>query len=337
MSDNRLYACFGEMLLRLNAPGRERLLQTGRLDVHFGGAEANVAASLAQFGRRARMISIVPDSQIGEAAVASLRRYGVETDRIRRMRGRMGLYFMSAGAVRRPSEIIYDRAASAFASASPGAIDWRDALDGAASFHVSGISPAVSASAAEATLAAVRAASASGIEVSFDGNYRAQLWAAWRGDGPKILREILSCASIAFIDERDIALVLGREFKGDKARSDALAAVFDAFPKLSLIAHTSRKVESVDRHVCYGTIVSRSGEWRSRESALEGVVDRIGAGDAFAAGVLHALHAGKDNQYAIDFAVAAFAFKHSIPGDINIANAADIEAAMGSDSLDVRR
>ena len=337
MSDNRLYACFGELLLRLNAPGRERLLQTGQLDVYFGGAEANVAASLAQFGRRARMITIAPDNQIGDAALAALRRYGVETDRVLRQPGRMGLYYMSAGAVRRPSEIIYDRAASAFAAATPDTIDWHNALEGAASLHVSGITPAVSANSAQATLAAARAANEAGVEVSFDGNYRAQLWAAWRGDGPKILRDVLSCATIAFIDDRDIALVLGRDFAGARARQDAFAAAFEAFPKLSVIANTSRKVESVDRHACYGAIVTKSGEWRSRDYALDGIVDRIGAGDAFAAGVLHRLGAGKDAQQAVDFGTAAFAFKHSIPGDVNMATCADIESAMQNESLDVRR
>lgn len=339
MAARRGIVCFGELLLRLGAPGRERLLQSRRLDVHVGGAEANVAVSLARFGHKVRMVSILAGNALGDETLGELRRHGVDTSFTVRAPGRMGLYFLSHGAVRRPSEILYDRAASAFALAAPDTIDWPRALKGRSWFHLSGVTPAIGPGAAEAALRAVRAARGQGLNVSFDGNYRAGLWAAWPGDGPAILREILGHAEIAFINERDIALILGRSFGADEAaaRKTAFAAAFAAFPDLQLIAATARRQESVERHLVSAELVTRSGAWRSRVHDLSGVVDRIGAGDAFAAGVLHGLMTGRGRQYAVDFGAAAAALKHSIPGDMNIASVADVEAAMTDQGLDVRR
>ena len=339
MADQQKVVCFGELLLRLNAPGRERLLQSRRLDVHVGGAEANVAISLAQFGVPASMASVVADNALGEAALGELRRYGVDASFCLRSAGRMGLYFMSAGAVRRPSEILYDRAGSAFSEAAPVVINWTAALDGAAWLHLSGVTPAVGANAAAAAARAARAAREAGVKVSFDGNYRGQMWAAWQGDGPGVLREIMSTASLAFINERDIGLILGKSY-GDheaEARKAAFADAFEAFASLDMIAATSRRQESVDHHSLGAGLVSRGGAWRSQEYELAGVVDRIGAGDAFAAGVIYGLMSGKGEQFAVDFGAAAAAYKHSVPGDFNIASKADIEQAMAATSFDVRR
>lgn len=339
MADQHKIVCFGELLLRLNAPGRERLLQSRKLEVHIGGAEANVAVSLAQFGLEAAMASIVAANALGDAALGELRRYGVDVSACQRRAGRMGLYFMTAGAVRRPSEILYDRAGSAFAEAEADAIDWPIILHDAAWLHLSGVTPAVGPKAAAAAMRAAKSAGAAGVKVSFDGNYRGQMWAAWKGDGPGVLREILSRTTLAFINERDIGLILGKSYAGDEedARQAAFADAFAAFPSLQSIAATSRRQQSVDHHRLSAIMVTRGGEWRSGEYELAGVVDRIGAGDAFAAGILHALAAGRNEQFGIDFAAAAAAFKHSVPGDFNIASADEIEQAMAATSFDVRR
>lgn len=331
--------CFGELLLRLNAPGRERLLQSRKLDVHVGGAEANVAASLAQFGLDAAFASVVADNVLGDGALGELRRYGVDVSHCLRRSGRMGLYFMSAGAVRRRSEILYDRAGSAFAEAASDAIDWPLALHGAGWLHLSGVTPAIGAKAAAAAVRAVKAAREAGVKVSFDGNYREQMWAAWKGDGKAVLHEILTNANLAFINERDIGLVLGKSFEGDDedARRAAFTEAFAAFPSLQMIAATSRRQQSVDHHSFSAALVCRDGAWHSGEYELAGVIDRIGAGDAFAAGVLYSLTAGKGEQFAVDFAAAAAVFKHSVPGDLNIASFAEVEQAMAATSFDVRR
>ncbi|MFN7164752.1 MAG: sugar kinase [Hyphomonas sp.] len=326
--------CFGELLLRLTAPGSERLLQSHSLDVCVGGAEANVAVSLANFGHDVGFASVVADNPLGSAALGELRRHNVGTSAVLRTPNRMGLYFLEPGAVRRPAGITYDRAGSAFAEAAPDSLDWRENLPGTDLFHISGVTPAIGARAAEAAIRAVRAANEAGVPVSFDGNYRALLWQAWDGDGPAILKEILASATYAFINERDIALILRARFE---SREGAFEAAFAEFPRLKIIAATTRQQSSVDDQAIAGELVSRAGRWVSPVHELPGVIDRIGGGDAFAAGALHGLATGRDEQYTIDFAVAAGALKHSIPGDFNRVSAAEVEASMAGGSLDVKR
>src|SRR5690606_14615759 len=176
--------CFGELLLRLAAPGRERLLQSARLEVCVGGAEANVGVALARCGHRVSIISTVADNGLGEAVVGELRRHGLDTGGVHRVPGRMGLYFLAPGAIHRPAEVLYDRAGSAFALAAADAYDWTALLAGADWVHLSGITPALGANTAAAALAAARAARAAGAKVSFDGNFRPSLWQAWNGDAP---------------------------------------------------------------------------------------------------------------------------------------------------------
>jgi 2-dehydro-3-deoxygluconokinase len=326
--------CFGELLLRLSAPGHEKLLQSPRLDGHIGGAEANVAVSLARFGHHAALASVVADNELGDAALGALAYHGVDVSRVIRNSGRMGLYFLTHGAVTRPSQVLYDRAHSSFANAASDALNWTGILTGADWLHVSGISPAVGASAAQAVLGAVTTARRLGVKVSFDGNYRQQLWDGWDGDGPAILREILGYADHAFINERDISLMLAEPFLD---RESAYTAAFTAFPKLETIAATSRDANSVTHQKLSSEYVHRDGRWISATHNLTGIIDRIGGGDAFAAGFLHALIEGYDPQYAIDFAVAAGALKHSIPGDFNLIRVGDVKSAMTATSLDVKR
>jgi len=327
-------ACFGELLLRLSPPGGQRLAQTALLDVNVGGAEANVAVSLAQFGHAVRMTSVVPNSPLADRALGELMRHGVDVSRVQKATGRLGLYFLEPGAVVRPSRIVYDRAGSSFADAEPSSYDWRALLDGADWLHLSGVTPAVGANSAKAACDAVQAARDAGVSVSFDGNYRALLWQAWSGDGPSILRDILSCARIAFVNERDISLVLGEAFAD---RTAAYAAAFEAFPQLEIMAATTRQHASVGDQSITGEIVTREGRWVSATHTLDSIVDRIGTGDAFAAGVLHAVIEGRDPQYCIDFGAAAGALKHAVPGDFNLVSVAEVEELLAGGSLDVRR
>ena len=231
-------------------------------------------------------------------------------------------------------QIVYDRAGSAFAEADPDATDWSAILHGAEWLHISGVTPAIGPKGAAAAQRAVDAAVAANVKISFDGNYRAQLWANWDGDGPAILRGLLEAASLAFINERDISLILGQAFDN---RGAAYAAAFQLFPRLDTIAATTRTQYSVDHHAIDAEIATRDGHWRSKSHELVGIVDRIGGGDAFAAGVLHGLLTDMPPDHLIEFAAAASALKHSIPGDFNLASVADVKAAIDTDNLDVRR
>jgi 2-dehydro-3-deoxygluconokinase len=333
--------CFGELLLRLAAPSRELLLQSSRLEVQVGGAEANVAVSLARFGHRARVVSVVPASPLGAAAVGELRRHAVDTAAIVEGEGRMGLYFLSTGALQRPSEVIYDRADSAFARASAQRFDWPTLLAGCDRLHLSGVTPALGAEPAAAARRAARAARDAGIPVSFDGNYRGKLWQAWNGDAPRLLRELMDEADVLFADHRDLEVVLGHVSTAStpEARFAAAAtAAFAAFPRLRRFASTHRQAHSVDRHALGAWMATRDGARHAApDYVLDGIVDRIGGGDAFAAGVLHGLHSGFADERSLQFGLGAAALKHSIPGDFNLASVADVEAVIGAARLDVKR
>lgn len=331
--------CFGEILIRLSAPGREKLLQSNRLDVCIGGAEANVAVSLARLGEEAAMVSVLPDNALGHAARDELRRHGVDVSSIRWGSGRMGAYYLTSGAMFRPSDVLYDRVGSAFAMAKPDLIDWDAALSGARFLHMSGITPALGPNGARAALAAAQAADRLGVPMSMDGNYRAKLWDEWDGDSTAILRDLFALADIAFADTRDISRVLGQDFEGDACYQlrNAAAAAFDAFPNLGRIACTRRHQNSVDHHSFSAAMFTRTAEFEARSHELSAIVDRVGAGDAFVAGMLHAMLRGMDEHIALDFALAASVLKHSIPGDFNLTEARDVHALIAGEGLHVRR
>ena len=330
--------CFGELLLRLSAPGRELLLQSGHLDVHVGGAEANVAVGLASLGHESAMVSRVPDNPLGEAALGYLRRHGVSTDGVDRGPGRMGLYFLAAGAGLRPSSIIYDREGSSFALAGKDDFEWERLLEGAELLHLSGITPALGPQSAEAALAAAKAARALGVRISFDGNYRAKLWQRWNGDPKQVLADLVSQADILFGNHRDFGLLLGREFpgEGEQRRRESAEAVFQVFPNLQLIASTARHIDDADRHRIAARIDTIESAVQTEDVVVAGIVDRIGAGDAFAAGVLHAVIGGKDHNSAVRAALALTCLKHSLPGDASLFSQADIEGFLAGE-LDVQR
>ncbi len=332
------FLAFGQIMLRLSPPGRELLMQTPKLDVWVAGAEANVATALARLGHDTGFVSRVPDNDLGRAAVATLRGHGVDTSGIGYGGERMGLYFVTSGAGQRATEVIYDRAYSSFAETPAEAWDWAALLDGVDRLHLSGITPALGPVPAASALAAARAATERGIAISFDGNYRAKLWERWDSDPRTILTELVNHADLMFGNHRDIALLLGRDFGGDSEdrRRIAAEAAFEAFPKLQLIASTARHVEDADRQRLSARIDARDGVAQTEEVTLAAIVDRIGAGDAFASGVLHALRTGGDIAAAAQTGLALAALKHSLPGDASLFRQADIDAYLAG-GLDVRR
>src|SRR3546814_331362 len=287
---------FGEIMLRLSPPNRELLLQTPHLDVWTAGAEANVATALALLGHDVAFATALPQNALGDAAIQSLRGHGVDCRRVIHREGRMGLYFVTPGAGLRPTDVVYDRTGSAFAETPAEAWDWDALLEGVTRLHLSGITPALGPVPAASALAAARAAAKRNIPISFDGNYRARLWEAWDSDPRSILTELVGYADILFGNHRDIALLLDRDFgeEGEGRRCAAAEAAFEAFPKLRVMASTARHVVDADRHRLSARIDARDGVAQTEEVALSGIVDRIGAGDAFAAGVLHALLPGQD-------------------------------------------
>jgi 2-dehydro-3-deoxygluconokinase len=334
------FACFGELLLRLSAPGNELLLQSGSLNVHIGGAEANVAVSLARWGHRSHMASVVPDNPLGKACIGELRRHGVHTEATHTGPGRMGLYFLTVGAGHRPSEVLYDRADSAFALAAPDRMNWDEILAPVSWLHVSGVTPALGPDAAAAALRAVRTARAQGRLVSFDCNYRAKLWQRWQGDARGILRQIVAEADLLFAEERDVALILGREFEALPAQERFQASAAEAlatFPHLKRVATTVRSQRSVDDHDLAARLMSRTGMITTRTYSIGRIIDRIGSGDAFAAGVLHGIETRLDDQSTLDFGLAAACLKHSIPGDFNLSDFADVHNLLQDTGFTVRR
>ncbi|MBO9624694.1 MAG: sugar kinase [Sphingomonas sp.] len=331
-------AFFGELMLRLSPPGRELLLQTPVLQVNVGGAEANVATGLACLGHKVRMVSAVADNVLGAAVIGELRRRGVDTATVVSEPGRLGLYFLTPGAGLRASEVVYDRAHSVFADRAADAWDWDAALDGATRLHLSGITPALGPNTAAAAIAAAEAATARGIPVSFDGNYRAKLWEAWDSDPRGVLTQLIGHADILFGNHRDVSLLLGKSFSGEGSdrRREAAEAAFAAFPKLQLIASTARHVQDADSHRIAARVDTRAGGHQTDEVLVAGIVDRIGAGDAFAAGVLHGLLEGGDARAAAESGLALTALKHSLPGDASLFTRADL-AAFDAGGMDVRR
>lgn len=332
--------CFGELLLRLSAPGHELLFQSPALNAHFGGAEGNVAASLAILGHASSMVSALPDNAVGRACAGELRRHGVDTASIRFAPGRMGVYFLSHGAMQRPAEVTYDRSGSVFAHTTATAYDWPRLLHGARWLHLSGINLALGDATAQAALAAVRAAKDAGVDVSFDCNFRSQLWGPRVAQAPQLLREIMAEADLLFGNERDIALVLGTIFAqsdDDERFLAAAQAAFEAFPRLKWMATTSRRALDADTQELRGHLATRAHVLSTRAHRLAGIVDRIGSGDAFAAALLHGLITGIHEPGTLDFAVAAACLKHSVPGDVNLVVAADMDAWLEQDGFDVRR
>ena len=328
---------FGEVMLRLAAPDGSRIAGARALDATFGGGEANVAASLAAFGVPARFVSRVPANDLGEGAIRFLRGLGVDTSGITVEPGRLGVYYLEPGAAQRPSRVIYDRADSCIARAAGDAYDWPSLLAGCRWFHTTGITPALSAAAADATLAAVRAARAAGATVSVDLNYRAKLW-SWGASAGDVMAQIVAEADVLVGNEEDAEKVFGIHAPGSSVtdgRIDAsgYAAVASQlagrFPRLRTIAFTQRGSISASENTWSGVLWTRDRFHVARSYRIAPIVDRVGAGDAFAAGLIFALLDGRSPEAALEFAVAASCLKHSIRGDVNLVSVAEVDALAG--------
>ncbi|AEG50705.1 PfkB domain protein [Sphingobium chlorophenolicum L-1] len=329
---------FGELLFRLTPPGQRMMVQADSLDLIVGGAEANVASGLASLGHAVRFVGLVSDNVLGDRAVSALRGAGVDTRFLARAPGRMGLYFMESGAGPRPAAITYDRAGSAFTCADPSDIDFAGALDDARLLHSGGITPALGPAGMALARAAHAAARQAGVPICFDGNYRAQLWQSWDSDPRGILRDLVSDATILIGNHRDISLLLDRPFSGDgeDRRREAAMAAFDAFPQLQIIASTARHLVTASHHRIAARVDRRDGAHQTAEIDVTGIVDRIGTGDAFAAGVLHQWLEGGDAAAMAQAGLALTALKHSIAGDFCLVGRAALDGFSASGG-DVRR
>jgi len=329
----------GEVMLRLKSPGFERMFQSPMLEATFGGAEANVAASLAQFGVDARFVSAIPANNIGDACVGALRAFGVDTSMVRRQGERLGVYFLENGANQRPSRVTYDRAGSSISTAKASDFDWNAVFEGADWFHISGVTPAISATAAELSIAAAEAARSKGLKVSCDYNYRKNLW-RYGKKAPDVMKELVACAHVGIANEEDCQKALGIEADVDVQNAElgnekyqALAErVLDAFPNLERQVITLRESHSADRNGWSAVLHNRREFRSSRHYEITDIVDRVGAGDSFAAGLIYGLRAYGDDQRALEFATAASCLKHSILGDINRVGVSEVEALMAGDS-----
>ncbi len=321
-------------MLRLSPPGFERLLQSPNLIATFGGGEANVAVSLAQFDTPSRFITVLPPANpIADAFLGELRRFGVDAGRIVRAAGRMGIYFVETGANQRPSKVFYDREHSAIALARPGTIDWDAALENATWLHVTGITPALSASAAELTLEAVRTAREKGIQVSCDLNYRKNLW-KWGKPAGEVMPELLKFADVCIANEEDCQKAINIHVDIDvesghlerEKYGELCERVMATFPNLKLLAITLRESKSASHNGWSACLHTGNNFLCSRRYEITHIVDRVGGGDSFAAGLIYGLTRLPSPQEALEFAVAAGCLKHSIPGDFNRFTAEEVRS-----------
>ncbi|MBN1440435.1 MAG: sugar kinase [Anaerolineales bacterium] len=332
---------FGEIMLRLSPPGFLRFRQAHSFEAVYGGGEANVAASLADFGDEAEFVTRLPQNDLGEACLAALRARGIRTGHAIRGGERIGIYFLENGSAQRGSKVIYDRAGSSFAGIRPGMVDWDAVFADADWFHWTGITPAVSQSAAETCLEAVKAAKRLGRTVSCDLNYRAKLW-KWGKAAGEVMAELVAHCDLAVGNEEDAEKVFGirapeSDVTAGKVEAEKYKFVCEAlvqrFPNLQMAAVTLRGSLSASRNTWSGALWTKGGFFTAPVYDILPIVDRVGAGDAFNGGLIHGLRAYRDDpQKALRFAAAASCLKHSIPGDANFVSAAEVEQLMAGDA-----
>ena len=329
---------FGEVMLRLKSPSHEKLFQSPVLEATFGGGEANVAVSLANFGMAAAFVTILPGNAIGDSCVMELRKFGVDTSRIVRGKGRMGVYYLENGSNQRPSNVIYDRDYSALALGNPGDIKWDEVFQGADWFHITGITPAISENACRLALDAVRKAKEKGVAVSCDLNYRKKLW-NYGKTASEVMRELIKYCDIAIANEEDCQKSLGinadvhvESGKLDTEKYKELGdRVLKEFPDLKAVAITLRESVSADVNGWSACLNDGKQFYLSRKHEITDIVDRVGGGDSFAAGLIYGLNTYEDRQSALEFAVAASCLKHTIPGDFNRVTADEVRKLMQGD------
>jgi 2-dehydro-3-deoxygluconokinase len=330
---------FGELLLRLSPPGFERFFQSPTMSATFGGGEANVAISLAHFGLNSCYVTCLPPHAIGDAGIRALRAEGVDTTHVVRSGQRVGIYFAETGASQRPGTVVYDRAASAISEIAPDAVNWGDVMKGAAWFHVTGITPALGAQATAATGAAIAAAKRAGARVSVDLNYRKKLWS--EAQAQATMRPLMREVDVVIANEEDLQAVLGVHVAGaDVSRGALDVAGYRAAAERvtrefgpSMVAVTLRESRSASDNGWSALLWDgASGTMHQSQKYEVRLVDRIGGGDSFAAGLIYAMLAGRPLDAALRFAVAASALKQTIPGDVNRVSVAEVDALVGGDA-----
>ena len=339
------FLTFGEIMLRLKSPGAERFFQSPMLEATFGGGEANVAVSLANYGKDASFLTVLPDNAIGDACVGELRRFGVDTARVQRGKGRMGIYYLETGANQRASKVVYDREYSSIALAKPGDINWEKAFEGVDWFHITGITPAISESAMELSLESVKVAKRRGITVSCDLNYRKNLW-KYGKKAAEVMRELANFVDVAIANDEDVQKSLeitvdvnveAGELDREKYRILS-SKVLETYPNMKAIAITLRESHSADWNGWAACLNDGERFYVSKMYEMRDIVDRVGGGDSFAGGLIYGLNTYTDKQQALEFAVAASCLKHSIPGDFNRVTVDEVEKlAKGDGSGRVQR
>ncbi|HCS11757.1 MAG TPA: 2-dehydro-3-deoxygluconokinase [Clostridiales bacterium] len=329
---------FGEIMLRLKAPGVERFFQSPLLEATFGGGEANVAVSLANYGVDAAFLTVLPKNVLGDAIIKELRSFGVDTSRILRRKGRLGIYFLEAGANQLPSKVVYDRDNSAIALAKPGDINWDTAFDGVDWFHITGITPAISEGAMELSLESVKEAKNRNITVSCDLNFRKNLW-NYGKKAPEVMTELAKYADVVVANEEDCQKSLGitidvhvesglLDIDKYKELTDKVLAVY---PNIKIITITLRESLSADINGWAACLNDKENFYVSKRYEIRDIVDRVGGGDSFAGGLIYGLNNLKDKKEALEFAAAASCLKHSILGDFNRVSLSDVKKLTGGD------
>ena len=331
-------------MLRLATPDYLRFCQATEFEATYGGGEANVAVSMAGFGHTAEFASRLPLNDIAEACLKELHRHGVGTHAVVRGGERLGIYFLETGAVNRPSKVVYDRAYSSISTVEPGMIDWDKAFEGTDWFHTTGITPAISATAADAALEAMQKANKRGVTVSMDLNYRKNLW-KYGKTCSEVMPALTECCDVIIANEEDAEKVFGikpqgfdAHATGGKVEAEAFRSVAEQlaarFPRAKFVAITLRGSVNANHNTwgaaLYDTTTKKLHE--SKRYDITHIVDRVGGGDSFGAGLIHGLGTwASDPQRALEFAVAASALKHTIKGDFNLVTAAEVESLMGGD------
>lgn len=340
MPDKKTIVTFGEIMLRLAPPGHLRFIQAGHFDAVYGGGESNVAVSLANYGHPTQFVTRVPDNDIGQCAVAALRKHRVGTDHVAYGGDRLGIYFLETGAVGRGSKVVYDRAHSAMAAIRPGMVDWEAVFTEATWFHWTGITPAISQGAADACAEAISAAHRHGVTVSCDLNFRNKLWTYGR-TAEDVMGELVAGCDIVLGNEEDADKVFGIHPEGvDVTSGQVDAAAYESvarqmmarFPRIKKVIVTLRGSISASHNTWSGVLYDGERLFSAPTYEITHIVDRVGGGDAFMGGLIHGLLTYPDDQQALDFAVAASCLKHTVYGDFNLVRADEVEKLMAGDA-----
>lgn len=333
------FLSFGEIMLRLKTSGHERFFQSPAFEATFGGGEANVAVALSNYGLSAGFVTALPENDIGANAINELRRFGVDTSLIRRSGDRVGIYYIESGANQRPSKVVYDRAHSAICECGPGDFDWETIFEGVKWLHITGITPALSQSAADLSLQCVQAAKKAGVTVSCDFNFRGKLW-KYGKSAPEVMTELVKYVDVGIANEEDCQKSLSISVdvdvetgELDTAKYEALSEkVLELYPDMSTIAITLRESHSADRNGWSACLRTRDrGFMLSRHYDITDIIDRVGGGDSFASALIYGLNAYDDPQESLEFAVAGSCLKHSILGDFNRVSVSEVEKLMSGD------